>query len=108
MWSVTCPGPDGEDYVTGGLGREGHPGEEGGDVEPTHVGFYGPVDAFAAFVGEQSGRPVSVPDRLRGQQIDIDVEGGFDAALRAAGFPDDDGPVIDDRNTLGRPPVGGG
>jgi hypothetical protein len=84
-WSTTCPGPDGKDIKTTGTGLEIQPPDDD-DEGPTHIGFDGPADAFAMLVGERTGRRIEVPEHIAGQRITIDVDGGWDAALRAAGF----------------------
>lgn len=85
QWSVHCPG----DIKTTGTGIEVHPPDED-DPGPKHIGFDGPADAFAMYIGEQTGRRIEVPERLADHRITIEVEGGWDAALRAAGFAGED------------------
>jgi hypothetical protein len=97
-WTTICEGKK-----TSGTGLEVRPPD--GDPGPKHIGFDGPADAFAILIADQTGRNVEVPARLVDQRITIDVDGGWDAAIEAAGFQDSSGPVIDSGGVGGDPPI---
>ena len=90
VWTLTCPGSDGEDVGFSGTGLEINPGDDDEDdgrpPRPDHIAFDGTTERFVAFVREHAGRRLDVPKHLVGRRIRLEVEGDWDDAIRAAGF----------------------
>lgn len=89
VWSLTCPGSDGKDVGFSGVGLEIKPEDDDAPGRPPrldHIAFDGSAEGFAARMLEHARRRVDVPKHLVGRRIQIEVEGDFDDAIRAAGF----------------------
>jgi hypothetical protein len=74
---------------------------------PTHIGYNGPAEGFVRLVQERAGRHIELPTARAAERITIDSEGGWDAAIAAAGLEEDHGPLIDTGRVGGDPPIMG-
>ena len=69
-WAVSCPDGRGGWYTTVGTGRAG---DDPDDDAHGRLTIRGPVEACAAALQTQWGRPVKVPGRMKGQVLDQTV-----------------------------------